>query len=114
MPSSAPPIAVRAVEAWLLADRERIANLLAVSQAKIPLRPEELEDPKQTLVDLARRSRRRTVRDGLVPTKTSGRQVGRDYNELLTDFVVNKWRPSDAARRSDSLRRALACLRTLA
>ena len=63
LPNPAPHIrfriAVRQVEAWLLADRERIAKFLSVSQSQVPPQPETLPNPKETLVNLARGSRRR-------------------------------------------------------
>jgi hypothetical protein len=60
-------IAVRAVEAWLLADRERIARWLGVAVARVPENPDDLDDPKRELVNLARRSRRRDIARDLVP-----------------------------------------------
>src|SRR5215831_7456773 len=46
-------VAVRAVEAWLLADRERLAQLLGVNAAWLPTNPDYLDDPKRELIDLA-------------------------------------------------------------
>jgi len=69
-------IAVRSVEAWLLADRESIASFLAVSLSKIPHRIDLDPHPKQTLVNIARTSRSRSLRDDLVPRQESGAQVG--------------------------------------
>lgn len=109
-------VAVRAVEAWLLADAERLAQLLDVPASRIPPHPEMLPDPKQTLVDLAQRSRQRDIREDMVPRPTSGRQVGPAYTARLIEFVndsENGWRPEIAAQRSDSLQRCLRCLRRL-
>ena len=39
-------VAVRAVEAWLLADAERIAAFLRISRSKVPADPESLDNPK--------------------------------------------------------------------
>ena len=106
-------IAVRAVEAWLLSDRDRIANFLKVPVARVPEMPESLGDPKRELVDLARRSSRRAVREELVPALGSGRQVGPLYIARLIHFVEDQtvgWRPSAASRLSDSLARCIACL----
>lgn len=61
-------VAVREVEAWLLADGETLARFLGVS-------------------------RRSTSR--------------------LIEFVGTEWRPAAAAERSDSLKRAIRCLRQL-
>src|SRR5690349_2981582 len=43
-------IAVRSVEAWLIADRERIASFLGVRLEQVPAQPDLLPDPKGTLI----------------------------------------------------------------
>jgi hypothetical protein len=104
-------VAVRAIEAWVLADRERIANWLGVPAARIPENPDRLDDPKRRLIDLARSSRRRALRDDLVPREGSGREVGALYTARMTEFVQDEndgWRPDLALRVSDSLRRCIA------
>jgi hypothetical protein len=53
-PSMALRIAVPQVEAWLLADAERMSSYLSVPRSAVPPLPEELPDAKQRLVDLAR------------------------------------------------------------
>lgn len=108
---------VRAIEAWLLADRERIAAWLGIAIAHVPTNPEELHDPKQALVNLARRSRRRRIRDDMVPRDGSGRPIGALYNDQLIQFVehqANGWRPDRASQDSDSLARCLARIGDLA
>lgn len=106
-------IAVREVEAWLLADRERLAEFLRVSRARIPASPERLASPKAQMVTLARNSRRRDIRADMVPRPESGRNEGPAYASRLIEFVSSRWRPDEAARNSDSLRRAIDCLRRL-
>jgi hypothetical protein len=106
-------IAVRAVETWLLADRERFARFLGVKVASLPRSPEDVEDPKQLVVDLARTSRKRDVRVDLVPRRGSGRRVGGAYVDRLTEFVLGSWQPQAAAENADSLRRCLQCLAEL-
>ena len=109
-------VAVRQVEAWLLADRERVAKFLSVSASRIPHNPESVEHPKHLLVDLARSSRRRDIREDMVPRPGSGRPVGPAYTARLIEFVISQrtgWRPDVAARFSDSLNRSLRCLRRL-
>lgn len=49
-------VAVREVEAWLLADRRNIADFLSVPVADVTIAPESSADPKIEIVDLARRS----------------------------------------------------------
>ncbi|MGO8747182.1 MAG: hypothetical protein ACLQNE_14445 [Thermoguttaceae bacterium] len=104
-------VAVREVEAWLLADRERIAQFLGVAAAKVSQRPDSLDDPKRTIVDLARHSRRKDVREDMVPRPKSGRSEGPSYASRLIEFTQKLWRPSMAAKHSDSLRRCREALR---
>lgn len=106
-------VAVREVEAWLLADTETIAAFLGVAQSRIPTRPEELDDPKATLVSLAARSRRQEIRQDIVPRPASGRRVGPSYSSRMIEYTQGYWRPDVASRRADSLRRAVENLRRL-
>src|SRR5262249_52523112 len=50
-------MAVREVESWLLADCERFASMLAVPAHRIQTDTDSIADPKQFIVNLARRSR---------------------------------------------------------
>jgi hypothetical protein len=104
------PRRVRTAEAWLLADRMRMAEFLAVSADILPRDPDSLRDPKGHLVDIARRSTDRAVRAGLVPKDGSGRPDGAAYNPLLLGFIKDRWRPEVAAGRSESLRRSLVAI----
>jgi hypothetical protein len=81
--------------------------------ALLPADPDRLDDPKRELVSLARRSRRRFIRDDLVPREGSGRSVGPLYTARMTEFVEDRtagWQPDQALRVSDSLAR---CIRRL-
>ena len=79
-------VAVRQVEAWLLADRERLSKFLSVSTSRIPHNPESVEQPKIALVEIARYSRRRDIREDMVPRPGSGRSVGPAYTARLIEF----------------------------
>jgi hypothetical protein len=98
-------IAVREIESWLLADREGFANFLRISAANIPLQPDQVPDPKRTLVNLARRSRSRTLRESIAPRVGSTAVQGPDYNGCLIEFVRNQWSREAAVERSPSLKR---------
>jgi hypothetical protein len=98
-------IAVRAVEAWLMADREHLARFLGVAVVRVPSDPEALEDPKQMMVDLARHSRRRAIREDMVPRHRSGRPVGPAYTSRMIEFAETLWHPEVAEQDADSLRR---------
>ena len=106
-------IAVRAIEAWLMADAEALASFIGVSRARIPRDPEAIDSPKTALVNIAVRSRRRAIREDMVPRESSGRAVGPAYSSRLMEFASNHWRPNKAAATSESVRRAIACLKRL-
>lgn len=106
-------IAVHALESWLMADRESVAGFLSVPLSMVPMRPDELSDPKRTFVGLAARSRQRSVCDDMVPEPKSGRQTGRLYMSRICDFAEHHWRPETASESSESLRRCIAGLLSL-
>ena len=99
-------VAVREIEAWLLADREAISKFLNVSFAMCPGNPDALADPKQELLKLAKISKSRDIKRDLLPAKGSTSSVGLGYNTRLSYFVWNHWDINNAITRSDSLERA--------
>lgn len=100
-------VAVREIEAWLLADREGIAGMLGIAQHRIAQRPELEEDPKRALVNLARRCRNRRLRDELVPAQGSVNQIGPVFTARMTQFVVESWDVERASANAPSLERTL-------
>jgi hypothetical protein len=106
-------VAVRQVEAWLIADGEALASYLGVARGRMPNDPEALPNAKDSMVNLARRSRRAAIRHDMVPRQASGRSVGPAYTSRLIEYAETRWRPGVAARRSESLRRAITCLEGL-
>lgn len=101
-------IAVREVESWLFADAERFANFLGVRKDRMPQSPDTTSDPKALLVDLARRSRKRDIRDDIVPAAETTTQVGRNYVGQLIRFATTSWQIDNTARtRSPSLLKAI-------
>jgi hypothetical protein len=110
-------VVVREIEAWLLADRERLAQFLNVRYSLIPQNPENIHDPKRALVEIARRSRRKDIRADMTPSPRSYREVGPAFNSRMIQFVIDErdgWRPEVAAQSSESLRRCLRGLERLA
>lgn len=107
-------IAVMESESWLLAHRDAAVEHLKIDarKAKIPDNTDSLPDPKQFLINLARKSRSRRIRDELVPPVGSTSRVGPNYNANLVLFVRETWAPEIAARHSPSLRRTLHRLAT--
>jgi hypothetical protein len=106
-------VAIRQVEAWLLADAETLAQFLGVRRGRIPVEPETIADAKRAMVDLARASQRPAVRKDMVPREGAGRSTGPAYASRLIEYANGSWRPDVASTRSESLARAIACLRRL-
>lgn len=113
-PSFVLRIAVRMLEAWLLADRQAISSFLRVPVARIPNDPDNLPHAKQSLVNLARQSRKRQIVEDIVPPQGSEGVVGRGYAPQMTNFIRTAWRPTIASANSNSLRRALAAIQAVA
>jgi hypothetical protein len=106
-------LAVHGLEAWLLADSAATAKFLGVREDAIPREPDLLPYPKRSLVDLARRSRRTVIRQGLVPPSGASAGVGPRYSDLVIEFARQSWDLDRACDRSPSLARARRALRDL-
>lgn len=104
-------VAVRAVEAWMLAD-PGVARFLQVPQSALPADPDGELNPKHALLQIARSSRSSDVRERIGGT-LGGHEPGIAYNEMLAEFVRDRWDPARAAERSDSLRRAISAVARL-
>ena len=105
-------VAVREVEAWVLADRKSFANFLGIDQKIIPFDVDnQLDDPKKFLIRAARRSRKKNIKSALIPRPDSTALIGPDYNGTLMNFVRNRWRMNEAIKHSDSLRRTYHALK---
>ena len=100
-------LAVRMIESWIMADRNSFAIHLGIRLARVPEQPDLLPHPKRTVVELARHSRKKAVRDALVPTGLG--LVGAEYTPFMAGFVESRWRLDRARESSPSLERA--CLR---
>lgn len=103
-------VPVRSMESWMLADAEGFAGEFRIAKRLLPDRPDDLDDPKQGLIEACRRSLRRAIREAMVPRPGSGRKVGPEYTSRIVSFARRTWEPERAAQRSPSLRRTLATL----
>lgn len=99
-------LAVTEAESWLIADREGFADAFQVPLNKLPQNPDEVDDPKRTVLTLARRSKQRLIRDEVVSAGDPSKQ-GTGYNTHLRNFVLDRWSAHRAAQISPSLRRAM-------
>ncbi|MDD9852739.1 MAG: hypothetical protein OXU78_02155 [Deltaproteobacteria bacterium] len=99
------------VESWIMADREAFSNYLSIPISRISIPTDKIPDPKEFLINLARRSRRHRLSKDLIPAHGSTSKVGPGYNARLSQFVQEHWNADRAARNSPSLARALRSLR---
>ena len=100
-------VAVREVEAWVLADRTGFASFAGIAQNKVSQSPETLSDPKQALINLVRQSRNRRLVSELVPLQGTSMSKGPLYNERLGQFVREKWDVAAAMQAAPSLNRTV-------
>jgi len=100
-------VAIREAEAWVIADREGFARFIGVNVVRIPTDVEALPNPKETLIQLAARSRNRNVRDDICPPQNSTRRVGPNYNGRLSSFVSQNWNLGTARANCRALDRTI-------
>lgn len=105
-------IVVHMLESWLLADCQACAAFLGVAEVLLPRLPDDEANPKQIIVNLARRSRLRKIREDLVPVTDTPNNVGGNYRGQLEHFVLQHWNARRAAQNSPSLQRAINSLQT--
>lgn len=105
-------LAVRELESWLLADADGIASFLGIAHRQVPTAPDALQDPKATLIQLARKGKRK-IRDGMAPGPRATRAIGPLYESYVIELAAQHWNLDRAARRSESLYRARAAIRLL-
>ena len=67
-----------------------------------------LEDPKRTLINLARRSRKRRLSQEIVPEAGSSAKIGALYNTHFINFVNSGWDIEQACLCAPSLARTLS------
>ncbi len=100
-------VAIMEVESWVMADRIGFADFLSVPAHRIPSPTDDILNPKEFLISLARRSGKKAIREALVPTQGATLSVGNQYNTLLSEFVQSHWNLERAATASPSLKRTL-------
>ena len=101
-------VAVMEIESWVMADRGALAAFLSIPVGRIPDVPDDILAPKEFLVSLARGSKKKSLRDQLVPSKRAmTARVGPEYNSCLGQFVRDDWNLERAAAVSPSLKRTL-------
>jgi hypothetical protein len=104
-------VAVREVEAWLLADRSGFARFAGTTAKKLPLDADSIADPKQYLINVFRSGKKQRIASEIVPEIGSTAKVGFGYNRHLCRFVEEEWSVDNAIEHSASLRRTVIRLR---
>jgi hypothetical protein len=105
-------VAVREMEAWFLSDAANFASFIGVKTAAIPQDAEILLDPKEAVLQLAAKSRKRDIRRDMVP-ENAARREGPAYASRLIEFALYHWDIGAARRTSNSLDRCLRALKRL-
>lgn len=106
-------VPVTEVESWLLSDKSTLSVCLGVNEKVMPNEPDNLIDPKQTIINLARKSRLREIKNGLPPTAGEKCSIGISYNSILCEYVNNNWRVDVAKEFSPSLKRTVDILSSI-
>lgn len=106
-------VAVREVEAWIMADRGNFARFLGVSEARLSDDVEGIADPKAALFELVKISKKRDLKGDILPSKGAVSSQGLGYNARLGQFVREDWDVVAASANSNSLERAMKDLRRL-
>lgn len=106
-------VCVREIESWILADRVGFARLIGVNRAIIPRNPDDLDDPKRSLLQIARRGHN-SIRQELLAVRGTVASQGLGYNRTLCAFAETDWSLDRARANSASLQRAVRSLAALA
>jgi hypothetical protein len=105
-------VAEREVEAWLLANRDNLADFLDISKANFTRDPDTLNDPKYHLLNVIRSKGRKRIHREMLPSGNA--HIGPKYNEVLCNFVENHWDIDEAKQYSSSLQRTISALSRIA
>jgi hypothetical protein len=97
-------IAVKEIEAWLLADRDNLSSYLGLPKHAFP-DDAEIPDPKEHLLKCVKDFGNSNAKLELLPEGLA--KVGLGYNNHLGKFATEIWNFRRAADRSESLSRAI-------
>lgn len=103
-------VAVREIESWILADFENFASFLGISQGRMPRNPDELADPKNTLFNIVSHSRKKELKEGILPIDSNA-NIGPLYNVIISNFIQTQWSVENAVQNSPSLAQAAKRIR---
>jgi len=106
-------VAVHEIESWLLADRKNFASFFSISYDLIPIEPDKETDPKSIVISLAKRSRKKIIREAIVPIDDFV-SIGPGYNVQFKNFIQKFWDINSARKNSPSLDRAIKLFERIA
>lgn len=106
-------IAVREIESWVLGDSDSFKKFFSVNAARIPALPENEVDSKRALLKCIKSSRSSSIKKDMLPSDGSLANVGKLYNSKMAEFIRNHWRPKEAAKHCNSLKRAISAFKQL-
>ncbi len=95
-------IIVREIEAWLLADTKNFAKWINCKENDIANPVDTIPAPKEFLVNLVRKSKRKQIIEQIVPQGNASQ--GPEYNDTLSAFVKERWSLDNAIEHSLNLR----------
>ena len=101
-------VAVKEVESWIIADHAAWAQYIGIAKTNFSKFPDQLDDPKQDLLNVIRKKGRKRVHREMLPKGAA--HIGPMYNEVLCEFVETIWEPERAAKNSPSLARAFKAI----
>jgi hypothetical protein len=99
-------IAVMEIESWVMADRDSFLNFLVSLNLIYHIKWTKLPDPKQFFLNITKKTRKRRLKQDIIPIPGSTAKIGPDYNACISDFVRDRWNVHEAIRHSESLNRA--------
>ena len=103
-------VAVRTVEAWIMADRKEFARYFDLTESLLPVIPDDKLRPRSVFISLLRKKGTKKFR-WMLPGDS---HIGPEYNSILCDFIERHWSPIRAEQNSPSLKRTMERLRAIA
>ncbi|MBN1409647.1 MAG: hypothetical protein JW969_02310 [Spirochaetales bacterium] len=106
-------IAVREVEAWLLADTRGFSDFVKLDESWIRKQTgnvEKIFNPKEILLSIVKRCKLRHLREDIIRVDKNQIKQGPGYNTRLQDFTENYWSIDRAKKNADSLFRSINSL----
>jgi hypothetical protein len=71
-----------------MADRDSFSEFLGIAKANFPYKMDELPDPKQFLLNMTNKTRKRRLKEDIIPISGSTAKIGPDYNACISDGLL--------------------------